>query len=93
MKNTSPWSQSFWQGLVRSLVWLAKALVIALALYIFFPPLWDALFAANLEALHKAPYRAADRARHLWQTAADTWRKSSDRREADANPAGLGTRP
>lgn len=58
--------QNIWQGVVSAFRWLAKILLIGAALYILFPPFWDALFAANLKALHDAPYRAADRARNLW---------------------------
>jgi len=72
MRNASTPSQDFWLGVVRAIKWVAKAILIALALYIFFPPLWDALFAANREALHKAPYIAADRARYLWHVVTDS---------------------
>jgi hypothetical protein len=58
--------QSFWEGFAGAVLWLLKAAAVALALYILFPPFWDAIFAANLKALHEAPYRAADRAVHLW---------------------------
>lgn len=71
MRNPSTPSQSFWLGSIYAVRWLAKAILIALALYIFFPPLWDAVFAGNLEALHKAPYIAADRARYLWRVVVD----------------------
>lgn len=66
MGRESERGRTFWHGVVHSLAWLARVVLIALALYIFFPPFWDAIFVANLKALHDAPYIAADRARRLW---------------------------
>lgn len=53
------------QGFLSALAWIVRIALAAVLIYIFFPPFWDALFAANLKALHEAPYEAADRARHL----------------------------
>lgn len=72
--------QSFWEGFTGAVLWLLKAAAVALALYILFPPFWDAIFAANLTALHEAPYRAADRAVHLWHVVTGGVDRDADKR-------------
>jgi hypothetical protein len=71
MGNAKTPGRSRWSGVAQSVRWLARAGALLAAGYIFFPPFWDAAFAANLQALHKAPYVAADRARHLWHRISD----------------------
>lgn len=83
MGNGTTAGQAFWSSVLRAAKWSVRTGAAALALYILFPPLWDAAFAANLEALHKAPYIAADRARHLLQVVRAGLAERSSRQETE----------
>lgn len=91
-KATSP-SQNIWLSLVHAIRWLARTAVVATALYVFFPPLWDAAFEADLDALHEAPYIAADRARHLWHKVREGLRDDSGKTNRELSAANSGERP
>ena len=58
-------------AVLAAIGWVVRMALFLAALYIFFPPLWDAAFAGNLKTLHDAPYIAAERARHLWHLIVD----------------------
>ncbi|MGE5492403.1 MAG: hypothetical protein ACM31P_14070 [Actinomycetota bacterium] len=79
--------QSFWEGFAGAVLWVLKAALVVLALYILFPPFWDAIFAANKQALHEAPYRAADRAVHLWHVITGNAGPGADKRSESLSSA------